>query len=219
MTYYYISSTDAGPLTETLYDTCTLLGTTAANCHATVAVTVAQQSTTSPSTFVITEAVTLGYAQIPITAGPAAALRSVSSCSANSGVAPSSTQDTTVTASSGVPSDVSSTQMAYAVPVPGPGQSTGAKVGIGVGVGVGGAALLVVGGVFLYWRRKRQVSPKSHQQSMASAPNLDHPQAQSSQQGPYELEQPTIKHEKPVGRQVQELPGQYGSYELPTNHR
>jgi hypothetical protein len=54
---------------------------------------------------------------------------------------------------------------------------------------------------------------------MASVPDLDQSQTKSSQEGPHEFEQPETKHEMPVGRQVQELPGQYGSYELPTNQR
>jgi hypothetical protein len=122
-----------------------LLGTTAANCHAIVTVTVAGESISSASPYVVTEPASLGYAQIPVTAGPAAALRSVSSCSANSGVATSSPVDKTGSVSSGVHSSMSATGESSLVTYAGSGLSTGAKVGIGVGVGIGGAALLVVG--------------------------------------------------------------------------
>ena len=214
MTYHLTSTTDAGPLTETLRNTCTLLGTSAANCRATVAVTVAQESTTQLSTFAVTEVARLGYAQIPITVGSAAALRSVSNCSANGGRTSTSPQTTSQTASSDPPDG---TGYASAVVHPPSGLSTGAKAGIGVGVGLGGVALLVAGGVFLYWRRKRRHSAPPYQPPMATAPDLDQPQTKSSQQSPYEFEQPAIKHGMPVGRQVQEWPGQYGTYELPTN--
>jgi hypothetical protein len=199
MTYYWTSSTDAGPLTETLYDTCTLLGTTAANCHAIVTVTVAGESISSASPSIDTESASLGYAQIPITAGLAAALRSVSSCSANSGVVTSSPVDTTASVYSRVHSRMSATGKASPVTYAGAGLSTGTKVGIGVGVGIGGAALPVMGGVLLYRMRTRRKPSPPHQPSMVMAPHLSHPQIQSNRHGPYEFEQPATRHEMPVG--------------------
>jgi hypothetical protein len=130
MTYAYTSSTDTGPLTATIHDKCTSLGTTTANCHATVTVTVGDGITILPSRYVVSEAAYLGYAQVPITAGPTAALRSVSSCSANAGVTLSSSTTSQTPPVSSRP--VTETGEASPVIYPASGLSTGAKIGIGV---------------------------------------------------------------------------------------
>lgn len=220
MSYYFTSTTGAGSLIETLYDTCRLRSTTVAYCSATAAITVGSVSTSTTDVFVVSDEAGLGYAQVPITAGPAAALRSVSSCSV-SGEATSNRISSTSSQHATVANTASSSSSGASTSTVQAGLSTGAKAGIGVGAGVG--AVLVLAGIgALLWLRKRKQRKlaTSHEpavidphDSIASAPKGDYQHA-------YEFEQPATKHEMPGTREVQELPEDYYKrYELSTHDR
>jgi hypothetical protein len=217
MTYTSTGSTNSTPTSEAATESCQLHGTTVAYCHAVVSLSIAALSNSLTSSFVLTDQGALGYQQVPITAGPAAALKSVSSCSASGGGAVSTALTTTseyVTSSTGRSTNSHSTSSSTGTAAPDSGLSTGVKAGIGAGVGVGCAALLFVGGFILF--RQRQKSKARKQAAANTTQNFGHPQLYAQQQGAYEVAQPAAKYEMAGDREVQELPGYQKTYELPT---
>ena len=214
MNYASIGTTDAGYIIESISETCALYGTTVAYCHVVAAVTVATLSTSSISSFVLTAQGDLGYSQVPMTAGPPAALRSASSCSLNGGKDDSIATSTQRTTTSETPTKAANTDSSKSTTTADSGLSTGAKAGIGAGVGVGVVAFAAVGGFLLYRRKRKSRVPQ--QQTPNTMTKLDNSQWRS---GVYEVEQPFTKHEMPVAREAQELPGYQRSYELPTDRR
>ena len=226
MNYISVNSTTTGVASEL----CTLHGTTVAYCHAAVSLTLGTLSNSITSSFVLTDQGALGYQQVPITAGPAAALKSVSSCSASGGGAVSTVVTTTSeqpTSATGRATSSKSTSSSTGTGTPHSGLSTGAIAGIGAGIGAAGAVLLVAGGVILFRRRQKA---KARERAAANATQIfGHPQQFYPQQpAPYGVEhsaakygQPSTQYEMPAGREVQELSGSgyQKPHELPTYQR
>lgn len=218
MRYAAVSTTGSGDLNYGVSDKCKLRSTTVAYCTATATVVLGSLSTASTDIFAVTEEGVLGFAQVPITAGPAAALRSVSSCSV-SGAATSSPISSTPSEKPTVASSASTSSTATAGAT-GAGLSTGAKAGIGAGAAVGGLALLAAIGALLWYRkRKQRMSPSAQESNMATVHTYDQPPPSYSQRGPYEFEQPAAKYEMSARQEVQELPVYHKQYELPADGR
>ena len=224
MSYTSLGTTMSHTTTQDVYEWCSLYGTTVANCHATIIVGVDTLVYTTTSSFILSQQDKLGYAYVPMTAGPASASLALATCSvqrpqslSSSAIASSRLSESARSAST----SGSSTSTSTGKPNAGSGLSTGANAGIGVGVGLGVLALLALGGVFLARRRRRSKQPKSH----AAPPPAEKKDFSPRDAGPglYEFEQPAIKHEMPVGGEAQEMPGAWkgveSRYELPENAR
>ena len=213
------SGSSIGRFTERLYETCKLYSTTVAYCTITATVNTGSIAISSTSSFVLSREGDLAYAQVPITAGPAAASASVESCSkigGGSGVAAVTSASSTLryphssptSANGGNQKTITSTSTSTAES----GLSTGAIAGIGVGAGAGALALigLIAFGVFSCLRRRR---PSNRSQVTAESYPSEHEYYPVEKRGPvpavYEFEQPSMKHEMPASREVQELGSTY----------
>ena len=211
-------------LSQSAAETCHLFGTTLAACTLTAAVMMGSLSVDSTSTYVLTQEALLSYGQVPITAGPARAQASVSSCLANGNTAVASSSPTAPRSSpyNGNIDVTSSSALAGPTsPASSSGLSTGAKAGIGAGVGVVAVGAIVLGGVLYCIRRKKArkaaqlpLTYEEKRESRPAEPELD------SDGVRYELYQPQVKHEMPVGRETQEMSAAYDGYaKSPTGPR
>lgn len=217
---YGSAASFSDPISQSAGETCRLYGTTVAYCTLTALVAVGSNAISSTSSYAITQQALLSYGQVPITAGPAAAQASVSSCAVNG-------NQPYVTSSSyayGPTSTSSTIGPSHSPSATGKstGLSTAAKAGIGAGVGVAvlGAIALIVALIMV--RRKRakdnlaspQEPPPSYDFKQAP-PGTNAPVMQTDANGQrYELYQPQVKYEMPAGREVQEVPAGYDGWQV-----
>lgn len=209
----------SGDFFANVYETCRLYSTTAAYCTAMAGIVIGSIQTTTTSTFVITQEAFLSYGQVAITAGPARAKASVSSCSrsGNKPLAVSASATVSETYRLGIPSQSASTSSILTSPVtgrgPSNGLSTGAKAGIGIGVGVGVLGVMAAGAILFCLRRRRAQS-----RSLSPATGVDYdihkpggPEMQGNM-ARHELYQPQSQHEMPCGKEAQEMSAYYDGY-------
>lgn len=237
---HYTSYGDAGasfsftaPLSQSAAEICQLYGTTLAYCTLTGLVAIGSNAISSTSTYAITQEALLSYGQVPITAGPAKASASVSSCYANGNEAYVSGGQVTPGPTTGTGYSSFAYSMPYSsapvttpgtsnpTPTPTPGLSTAAKAGIGAGVGVvvlGAIALIVA--LVLVRRRKAKNNmasphepPPSYDYKQGAGDGAPTTQVDSNGQR-YELYQPQVKYELPAAREVQEVSAGYDGWQV-----